>query len=143
MIHITVFHREVEAFKKQWPMCGVVKSDSYFTTFAMQQRLYEKVYLHVKQYGSISATPVINCIKITGMLLDEPIKLLVKEKDCYKVLEKLASKADKLVNEGLFDAHLRQEALRVTMKKVRIRKDRTVYVKCIIESSMKAVGLAA
>jgi len=136
-VHITMFHERVEQFKAQWPMATVVKVGRYYTTYALPKKLYEKVYLHVMEYGSIDAPACINYVKITGIMGDQPLKLFIKEKDCNKVLERLVkAHNDKQLTYPAQPFH-------VTMKKVRIERHRRNSVEHIVLKSMTAIGFAA
>lgn len=129
---ICVFKDDVHKFQQEFPQATALKEERYSTTFKLPRWVYERNYNRIDKYGDIEAPPCVNYVKVTGTMDGQPVKLFIKEKDCYKVLERLMN-----MRNGL------KGPLSVTMKKVRIPKTNSKRIEPIVLRSLSSIGFAA
>lgn len=142
-IHIAVHNNRCKTFLKDWPMCKYLKKDGpSFTVFQMPKEVYYKQYKRRKDALSPVSVPSTNYVKITGSLLDAPVKLFVKENQVNRVLESLHKKHD----EAYATCTYRRTTLSISMRKITIpnaKRGIKNALDSIVIKSLQALNLAA
>lgn len=135
-VHIAVYVAKQKAFEKDWPMAPFSYNDGQYTkVYKMPYSVYINQYRKVTEYGSLTAKPCTNYVKLNVSLTGKTLKLFVKETQVLKVLEILQNDPDKPGYSVPF--------ISVTMRKIKIPNKKKKLVEPIVLKSLAALGIAA